>query len=87
VLRHWAHDSKLEHCCLTTVLVVVLLAGCMPLETPVSSPQSSPSPAPPVSTPQPIAGVGFMTSPVLVEDVTFSTYVPVEANLPVTYSG
>ncbi len=81
------HDSRLARACLAMMLIILSLTGCMPMETPVSSPQWSPSPVAPIFTPQPVAGVDFMTSPVLVEDVGFSIYVPVEASLPASYSG
>lgn len=78
--------SMPARCCLATMLVSLLLVGCIPAETPPPSPKPSPSPGA-IATPEPVAGVGFMSSPVLVEDVTFSTYVPVESSLPPSHGG
>jgi len=86
MFKRGSYDSRAALCCLAAMPVIVLLTGCVAVETPVSSPHPSPSPAP-VSTPQPIVGVGFMSGPVLVEDVTFSTYVPLEVSLPASHNG
>lgn len=87
MLGERSRDSRLVRYWLAVLLVIVLVAGCTPVETSVPSPQPSEIPPGPVSTPESIAGVGFMASPVLVEDVAFSTYVPLEATLPSSYSG
>jgi hypothetical protein len=68
------------------MLACALLAGCIPTLAP--SPDRSPSPAAPlVSTAEPVAGIGYMPSPVLVEDATFASYDRVEATLPQQYVG
>ena len=80
------HSSRLVRCCLGTVLIIVLLTGCVPEETPGPSPAPSPTSAP-MPTPEPVAAVGFMDSPVLVEDLTFGSYAPVESTLPSRHQG
>jgi hypothetical protein len=87
MLGERSRDSRLVRYWLAVLLVIALVAGCMPVETPLPSPQPSEIPPGPAFTAEPIPGVGFMASPVLVEDVTFSTYVPVETTLPSSYSG
>jgi hypothetical protein len=67
---------------LALALALLLLAGCAPEQIPLPSPQPTP-----VSTPEPIAGIGFLTSPVLVEDATFASYESVAATLPLEFSG
>ncbi len=71
---------------LLVLLIVALLAGCVPAETPLPPPQPSAEPTP-VATPQPVEGIGFLASPLLVEDVSFGSYTPLEINLPQRYKG
>ncbi len=78
--------SNLGRGFLALTLALVLLASCAPEQTTLPSPQPSSSPAP-VSTPESIAGIGFMTSPVLVEQTTFASYESVTASLPAEFSG
>jgi hypothetical protein len=78
--------SALGRCLLATVLALVLVAGCMPQETKVPSPQpSSTAAAPPTRVPP--TGIGFMASPVLVEEAGFGEYTPVETSLPQRHEG
>jgi hypothetical protein len=71
---------------LGVMLAGALMAGCIP--TPAPSPDGSPSPsAPPLPTAEPVAGIGYMPSPVLVEDGTFASYDRVEATLPQQFVG
>lgn len=86
MVRKRVDRSGLRASCPVLMLVIVLVTSCFPLERPIPSPQASPSSLP-VSTPEPISGVGFMASPVRVGDDTFGSYVPVEATVPATYSG
>ncbi|NIQ77360.1 MAG: DUF3160 domain-containing protein [Anaerolineae bacterium] len=67
-------------------MTIVLLTGCVAEEAPGPSGAPSPTSAP-MPTPQPVAGVGFMDSPALVEDVTFAHYAPVESTLPSRHEG
>jgi hypothetical protein len=71
---------------LLVFLIGALLAGCAPAETPLPPPQPSAQPTP-VATPQPVEGIGFLASPLLVEDVSFGSYAPLEVNLPQRYEG
>jgi len=69
-----------------TLLIIALLAGCLPAETPIPPPQPSP-PRTTVPTPQPVEGIGFLASPLLVEDVSFGSYAPLETTLPQQHEG
>jgi hypothetical protein len=69
---------------LAVATAALLLAGCLPEQMPIPSPEPSPAP---ISTPEPIAGVGFSSSPVLVEQRTFASYASVAASLPLEYTG
>jgi len=78
--------SALSRCSLATLLAIVLMAGCMPDETPPPDPQPSPS-TPPIPTRESSGGTGFLASPVLVGEAGFGKYVPVEADLPQKHEG
>ncbi len=81
-----SQSSRLVCCVLGTISIIFVLTGCAPEG--IASPAPSPSPTPvPVPTPEPIAGVGFMESPVLVQDVTFGSYTPVQITLPASHQG
>jgi hypothetical protein len=82
------HKPEPARCVLYFVLALSLLAGCVPAQTPAPSPEPPASPtSPPVATPEPVAGIGFMPGPILVEDATFASYAPLEASLPDEFNG
>jgi hypothetical protein len=75
-------------CVLYLMLALTLLAGCVPAQTPAPSPEPLASPSlVPVATPEPVAGIGYMPSAVLVGNATFATYTPVDATLPQEFDG
>jgi hypothetical protein len=76
--------SNLRRPFLALAVVLLLVAGCATEQGGVPSPEPS---AAPVSTVVPIAGVGFLTSPALVEQTAFAGYESITASLPVEYSG
>jgi len=78
--------SNLSRGFLALALALLSLAGCTPEQTPLPSPQPSASPTP-VSAPEAITGIGFLTSPVLVEQTAFASYESVTANVPLEYIG
>lgn len=86
MLSKTLHQSRVVRGCLAVILVIVSVAGCMPEEIPAPSLLPSPT-STRVPHPQSLAGLQFMTNPVLVEDVTFGSYAPVETTLPPRYEG
>jgi hypothetical protein len=85
MIRRFPHRlSNLGRGLLALAVVLLLVAGCATEQGGVPSPEPS---AAPVSTVVPIAGVGFLSSPALVEQTAFASYESVTASLPVEYSG
>ena len=72
--------------CLAIMLILAMMVGCMPEQTPPPPPQPAETPSPP-PTHQPPAGIGFLASPVLLAETGFASYTPLEAALPEQYKG
>ncbi|HJX37244.1 MAG TPA: DUF3160 domain-containing protein, partial [Anaerolineae bacterium] len=71
---------------LAIMLILAMMVGCMREQTPPPPPQPSESPTP-LPTHQPLAGIGFLASPALLDETGFASYTPLEAALPDQYEG
>ncbi len=85
MMRRFPHRLSNLGCGLLALAVVLpLVAGCATEQDGEPSPEAS---APAVPTVAPVTGIGFLTSPALVEQTAFASYESVTASLPAEYSG